>query len=152
VGSRWQFARSNKDRFLSMWIWALSAWKPGNPLDPATTVGALVDTQQMKTVLYYIEAGHSDGAKLVAGGKRILQETGGTYVEPTIIDGGNNAKKIAQEEIFGPVLSVLTFDSAEEALSIANSPQSVLSAAVSPSKLRKAHPPATALRAVGGRL
>ncbi len=87
AGSRLLVERSIKDRFLPMVIEALSAWKPGNPLDPATTVGALVDTQQMNTVLSYIEAGHTDGAKLVAGGKRILQETGGTYVEPTIFDG-----------------------------------------------------------------
>ena len=52
----------------------------------------------------------------MAGGKRILQETGGTYVEPTIFDGVSNAMKIAQEEIFGPVLSVIAFDTAEEAI------------------------------------
>ena len=57
--------RSIKDKFLPMVIEALKGWKPGNPLDPATTVGALVDTQQMNTVLSYIEAGHTDGAKLL---------------------------------------------------------------------------------------
>nr|BFE93019.1 hypothetical protein GCM10020185_35550 [Pseudomonas brassicacearum subsp. brassicacearum] len=84
AGSRLLVERSIKDTFLPLVIEALKGWKPGNPLDPATNVGALVDTQQMNTVLSYIEAGHSDGAKLVAGGKRILEETGGTYVEPTI--------------------------------------------------------------------
>ncbi|WP_122558822.1 aldehyde dehydrogenase family protein, partial [Pseudomonas viridiflava] len=120
AGSRLLVERSIKDQFLPLVIEALKAWEPGNPLDPATTVGALVDTQQVNTVLGYIEAGHADGAKLVAGGKRILQESGGTYVEPTNFDGVNNAMKIAQEEIFGPVLSVITFDSAEEAIRIAN--------------------------------
>ncbi|WNW12733.1 aldehyde dehydrogenase [Pseudomonas sp. DTU_2021_1001937_2_SI_NGA_ILE_001] len=147
AGSRLLVERSIKDRFLPMVVEALKAWKPGNPLDPATTIGALVDTQQMNTVLGYIEAGHADGAKLVTGGKRILEETGGTYVEPTIFDGVNNAMKIAQEEIFGPVLSVLTFDSAEEAIRIANDTQYGLAAAVWTADLSKAHLTAKALRA-----
>ncbi|WP_295478495.1 aldehyde dehydrogenase [uncultured Pseudomonas sp.] len=147
AGSRLLVERSIKDRFLPMVVEALKAWKPGNPLDPATTIGALVDTQQMNTVLGYIEAGHADGAKLVTGGKRILEETGGTYVEPTIFDGVNNAMKIAQEEIFGPVLSVLTFDSADEAIRIANDTQYGLAAAVWTADLSKAHLTAKALRA-----
>jgi 4-guanidinobutyraldehyde dehydrogenase/NAD-dependent aldehyde dehydrogenase len=147
AGSRLLVERSIKEKFLPMVIDALKAWKPGNPLDPATTVGALVDTQQMNTVLSYIEAGHTDGAKLVVGGKRILQETGGTYVEPTIFDGVTNAMKIAQEEIFGPVLSVLTFDTAEEAIQIANDTPYGLAAAVWTADLSKAHLTAKALRA-----
>ncbi|MCO8162475.1 aldehyde dehydrogenase [Pseudomonas sp. 21LCFQ010] len=147
AGSRLLVERSIKDQFLPLVIEALKGWKPGNPLDPATTIGALVDTQQLNTVLSYIEAGHADGAKLVTGGKRILEETGGTYVEPTIFDGVNNAMKIAQEEIFGPVLSVLTFDSAEEAIGIANDTQYGLAAAVWTADLSKAHLTAKALRA-----
>ncbi|MCF5706110.1 aldehyde dehydrogenase family protein [Pseudomonas syringae] len=147
AGSRLLVERSIKDRFLPLVIEALKVWKPGNPLDPATNVGALVDTQQMDTVLSYIEAGHADGAKLVAGGKRVLQESGGTYVEPTIFDGVNNAMKIAQEEIFGPVLSVLTFETAEEAIKIANDTQYGLAAAVWTANISKAHLTAKALRA-----
>ena len=111
-------------------IEALKGWKPGNPLDPATNVGALVDTQQMNTVLSYIEAGHADGAKLVAGGKRTLEETGGVYVEPTIFDNVTNSMRIAAEEIFGPVLSVITFDTTEEAIQIANDSIYGLAAAI----------------------
>ena len=147
AGSRLLVERSIKDKFLPLVIEALKTWKPGNPLDPSTTVGALVDTQQMNTVLSYIESGHSDGAKLVAGGKRILEETGGTYVEPTIFDGVSNAMKIAQEEIFGPVLSVITFDSAEEAVAIANDTPYGLAAAVWTQDISKAHLTAKALRA-----
>ncbi|MDF2488355.1 MAG: aldehyde dehydrogenase [Pseudomonas sp.] len=147
AGSRLLVERSIKDRFLPMVVEALKSWKPGNPLDPSTTVGALVDTQQMNTVLSYIEAGHSDGAKLLIGGKRILEETGGTYVEPTIFDGVDNAMKIAQEEIFGPVLSVLTFDSAEEAIAIANDTPYGLAAGVWTADISKAHLTARALRA-----
>ena len=147
AGSRLLVERSIKDKFLPLVIQALKGWKPGNPLDPATTVGALVDTQQMNTVLSYIKSGHSEGAKLVAGGNQILQETGGTYVEPTIFDGVSNAMKIAQEEIFGPVLSVITFDSAEEAIKIANDTPYGLAAAVWTADISKAHLTAKALRA-----
>jgi 4-guanidinobutyraldehyde dehydrogenase/NAD-dependent aldehyde dehydrogenase len=101
----------------------------------------------MNTVLSYIEAGHSDGAKLVAGGKRTLQESGGTYVEPTIFDGVTNAMRIAQEEIFGPVLSVITFDSDAEAIAIANDTQYGLAAAVWTANISRAHLTAKALRA-----
>ncbi|WP_462380590.1 aldehyde dehydrogenase [Pseudomonas sp. Marseille-QA0892] len=147
AGSRLLVEASIKDQFLPMVVEALKGWKAGNPLDPATNVGALVDTQQMNTVLSYIEAGHSDGAKLVTGGKRVLEETGGTYVEPTIFDGVTNAMKIAQEEIFGPVLSVITFQDAEEAVRIANDTQYGLAAALWTSDISKAHLTAKALRA-----
>uniref|UniRef100_A0A1I8AQP3 Aldedh domain-containing protein n=1 Tax=Steinernema glaseri TaxID=37863 RepID=A0A1I8AQP3_9BILA len=139
AGSRLLVERSIKDKFLPLVLEALKAWKPGNPLDPATTVGALVDTQQMNTVLSYIEAGHTDGAKLLVGGKRILEETGGTYVEPTIFDGVSNAMRIAKEEIFGPVLSVITFDSVEEAIQIANDTPYGLAAGVWTADISKAH-------------
>ena len=115
AGSRLLVERSIKEEFLPLVIEALKGWKPGHALDPDTNVGALVDTTQLDTVLRYIEAGHAEGATLVAGGKRTLEETGGVYVEPTIFDGVSNAMKIAREEIFGPVLSVITFDIAVEA-------------------------------------
>ncbi|TLX59018.1 aldehyde dehydrogenase PuuC [Stutzerimonas nosocomialis] len=147
AGSRLLVQRSIKDRFLPMVVEALKAWKPGNPLDPETTVGALVDTQQLGTVLGYIEAGRQGGAQVVVGGQQTLQETGGLYVEPTIFDGVDNAMKIAQEEIFGPVLSVIAFDELEEAIAIANDTQYGLAAAVWTSNLSRAHLAAKALRA-----
>ena len=120
AGSRLLVERSIKDTFLAMVIEALKGWTPGNPLDPETNVGALVDTQQMNNVLAYIEAGHKDGAQLVIGGERVLQETGGTYVQPTIFDGVSNAMRIAQEEIFGPVACLLPFKDEAEGLRLAN--------------------------------
>ncbi|MEK1939258.1 MAG: aldehyde dehydrogenase [Pseudomonas sp.] len=147
AGSRLLVERSIKDTFVPLVIEALKGWKPGNPLDPETNVGALVDTQQMNNVLSYIEAGHTDGAKLVAGGKRTLEASGGTYVEPTIFDGVTNSMRIAQEEIFGPVLSVIAFDTAEEAVAIANDTIYGLAAAVWTSNISKAHLTAKALRA-----
>ncbi|OHC13512.1 MAG: aldehyde dehydrogenase PuuC, partial [Pseudomonadales bacterium GWC2_63_15] len=147
AGSRLLVERSIRERFLPMVVEALKGWKPGNPLDPATNVGALVDTQQLNTVLGYIEAGRGAGAQVLIGGQRTLEETGGLYVEPTIFDGVDNAMKIAQEEIFGPVLSVITFDSAEEAIAIANDTPYGLAAAVWTADLSKAHRTARALRA-----
>jgi len=147
AGSRLLVERSIKERFLPMVVEALKGWKPGNPLDPATNVGALVDSQQLNTVLGYIDAGRQAGAQVLIGGQRTLEETGGLYVEPTIFDGVSNAMKIAQEEIFGPVLSVITFDSAEEAVAIANDTPYGLAAAVWTADLSKAHRTARALRA-----
>ncbi|WP_336316216.1 aldehyde dehydrogenase [Stutzerimonas stutzeri] len=147
AGSRLLVERSIRERFLPMVVEALKGWKPGNPLDPSTNVGALVDTQQLNTVLGYIDAGREAGAQVLIGGQRTLEETGGLYVEPTIFDGVDNAMKIAQEEIFGPVLSVITFDSAEEAIAIANDTPYGLAAAVWTADLSKAHRTARALRA-----
>jgi len=147
AGSRLLVERSIRERFLPMVVEALKGWKPGNPLDPSTNVGALVDTQQLNTVLGYIGAGRQAGAQVLIGGQRTLEETGGLYVEPTIFDGVDNAMKIAQEEIFGPVLSVITFESAEEAIAIANDTPYGLAAAVWTSDLSKAHRTARALRA-----
>lgn len=147
AGSRLLVERSIRERFLPMVVEALKGWKPGNPLDPATNVGALVDTQQLNTVLGYIDAGREAGAQVLIGGQRTLEETGGLYVEPTIFDGVDNAMKIAQEEIFGPVLSVISFDSAEEAVAIANDTPYGLAAAVWTADLSKAHRTARALRA-----
>ena len=147
AGSRLLVESSVKERFLPMVVEALKSWKPGNPLDPATNVGALVDTQQLDTVLGYIEAGRNDGAQVLIGGQRTMEETGGLYVEPTIFDGVSNAMKIAREEIFGPVLSVITFDTAAEAVSIANDTPYGLAAAVWTADLSKAHLTAKALRA-----
>jgi len=147
AGSRLLVERSIRERFLPMVVEALKGWKPGNPLDPATNVGALVDTQQLNTVLGYIDAGRQAGAQVLIGGQRTLEETGGLYVEPTIFDGVDNAMKIAQEEIFGPVLSVISFDSAEEAIAIANDTPYGLAAAVWTADLSKAHRTARALRA-----
>jgi 4-guanidinobutyraldehyde dehydrogenase/NAD-dependent aldehyde dehydrogenase len=147
AGSRLLVERSIQDKFLPMVVEALKKWKVGNPLDPDTNVGALVDNQQMNTVLSYIQAGHEEGARLVVGGQRTLEETGGTYVEPTIFEGVTNAMKIAREEIFGPVLSVITFDTFDEAISIANDTQYGLAAAVWTSDLSKALLASKALRA-----
>jgi 4-guanidinobutyraldehyde dehydrogenase/NAD-dependent aldehyde dehydrogenase len=147
AGSRLLVERSIKDQFVPMVVEALKQWRPGHPLDPQTRVGAIVDQQQLGNVLGFIEAGRAEGAQLLVGGQRVLQDTGGTYVEPTLFDGVSNAMKIAREEIFGPVLSVIAFDTPEEAVQIANDTPYGLAAAVWTSNLSKAHLTAKALRA-----
>jgi len=95
-------------------------YHPADPLDASTVLGALVDETQTQTVLGYIQSGMAEGAKCVAGGCRALEDTGGQYVAPTVFDGVKNSMKIAQEEIFGPVLSVIRFKTEEEAIAVAN--------------------------------
>ena len=147
AGSRLLVENSIKDDFIARVLEALKGWQVGHPLDPDTRVGALVDKPQMDAVLGYIEAGRQEGARLLCGGERVLEETGGTYVQPTLFDGVNNAMKIAREEIFGPVLSVIGFDGDEEAVRIANDTPYGLAAGVWTSNLSRAHRVARALRA-----
>ena len=147
AGSRLLVQKSIKARFLPLVVEALKGWKAGHPLDPETNVGALVDGRQLEQVLGYIQAGQDEGAKILTGGQRVLEETGGTYVEPTLFDGVSNAMKIAREEIFGPVLSVIEFEDAEEAIRIANDTSYGLAAAVWTRDISKAHLTARALRA-----
>lgn len=93
---------------------------PKDPLDAECSFGALMNEAHMNKVLGYIESGKADGAELVYGGERVLQETGGFYLKPTIFDRVEPRHRIAQEEIFGPVLSVIGFKDEAEALAIAN--------------------------------
>ena len=92
----------------------------GDPFDAKTRLGPLASAQQRETVLGYIEKGKSEGAELVAGGSRPLALAKGYYVEPTIFANVDNRMTIAQEEIFGPVLSVIPYDSEDEAVRVAN--------------------------------
>jgi 4-guanidinobutyraldehyde dehydrogenase/NAD-dependent aldehyde dehydrogenase len=83
--------------------------QPGDPLDPATRTGAIVDETQMKRVLGYIDSGRNDGAHIRLGGRRVREDSGGYFIEPTVFEGVKPAMTIAREEIFGPVLSAITF-------------------------------------------
>lgn len=92
--------------------------KVGSPHAADTTMGPVVSAGQMKTVLKYIDIGRSEGASAVIGGNRIGQK--GYYIEPTIFANVQHEMRISQEEIFGPVLSVIPFDDEEDAVRIAN--------------------------------
>jgi len=122
-------------------------WQPGDPLDASTAMGAVVDDTQLRTVLDYIDAGQAEGAQLLAGGRQARTDSGGCYVEPTVFAGVHNGMRIAREEIFGPVLSLLRFDTEAEALRIANDTPYGLQASVWTNHLSRAHRMARALRA-----
>jgi gamma-glutamyl-gamma-aminobutyraldehyde dehydrogenase len=122
-------------------------YQPGNPLDAGTELGALVDDTQLRTVLGYIDAGQSEGARLAVGGRQSRKDSGGYFVEPTVFDGVSNTMKIAREEIFGPVLSVIRFKTEEEAVAMANDSAYGLQASVWSSNINRAHRVARALRA-----
>lgn len=135
------------DAFLEKLSALAKTYAPGDPLDPATRMGAMVDQTQMDRVLSYIDKGKAEGAALATGGARVRGETGGFYIEPTIFDRVDNAMTIAREEIFGPVLSAITFRSAEEAVRIANDSSYGLEANLWTNDLTKAHKTARAMRA-----
>ena len=145
--SRLLVEASIRDEFLSRALALIPQYQPGNPLDKNTVMGAIVDKVQLENVLRYIDIGKKEGARLVAGGEQALRETGGCYVQPTIFDGVTGGMTIAREEIFGPVLSVMSFIDASEAVQKANDTVYGLQAAVWTSDINKAHGVARALRA-----
>lgn len=134
------------DEFVANVTAQMPGWQPADPLDPATVMGALVDEGQMRTVLGYIDAGRAEGA-VCHGGERVRTESGGFYVQPTVFDRATNDMRIAREEIFGPVLSVIRFETEEEAVRIANATPYGLQASVWSHDLNRAHRVARALRA-----
>jgi acyl-CoA reductase-like NAD-dependent aldehyde dehydrogenase len=138
---------SIKEAFLEKALALVPRYQPGNPLEQSTVMGAIVDQVQLEQVLRYIESGRREGAQLLAGGEQALRETGGCYVQPTIFDGVTSEMTIAREEIFGPVLSVLSFTDAAEVVQLANQSVYGLQAAVWTRDLNKAHGVARALRA-----
>jgi len=119
----------------------------GDPLDPATEMGALVGEAHLNRVRDHIETGLAEGARLRAGGDRTLTGTGGTYLEPTVFDQVDPGLRLAREEIFGPVLSVLTFGDLDEAVRLANATEYGLAAGLWTSDLSTAHKVSRALKA-----
>jgi aldehyde dehydrogenase (NAD+) len=139
AGSRLFVESKIQDEFLEKLVARAKKMQPADPLDPKTRMGAIVSQEQMQTVLNYIEAGKQEGAKLLAGGGRVSVEGKGFFIEPTVFGGVNNDMKIAQEEIFGPVLATLTFTDLDEVIDQANRNQYGLAAAVWTRDVKKAH-------------
>ncbi len=120
---------------------------PGDPLDKNTRLGALVSRKQQESVLSYIKKGVDEGAALVAGGKAVKPNGKGYYVEATVFDGVTPEMTIAREEIFGPVLAVLTFKDFEDGVKLANRSMYGLAAGIWTKDIQKAHRAARAIRA-----
>jgi acyl-CoA reductase-like NAD-dependent aldehyde dehydrogenase len=141
AGSRLLVQRSAAEALMKKVLEGIKSLKLGDGLDPTTKMGPLVSESHRRKVMSYIEAGLKEGAKLAAGGKipRGEELTKGFFVEPTVFTETNSDMKIVREEIFGPVLSVLTFESIEESVKIANDSDYGLYAGVWTSNLRTAH-------------
>jgi acyl-CoA reductase-like NAD-dependent aldehyde dehydrogenase len=135
------------DEFVATVAAEAPKYQPGDPLDAATEMGAIVDETQLRTVLGYIDSGAGEGARVAAGGKQARTGSGGFFVEPTLFDGVRNDMKIAREEIFGPVMSVIRFKTEEEAVAMANDSLYGLQASVWSHDINRAHRVSRALRA-----
>lgn len=126
---------------------AATQWIVGDPLDPQTRVGPLIDDGQLQRVLRYVESGRAEGARTVFGGNRIMQDSGGFFLEPTLFDGATPQMTISREEIFGPVLALTTFTTIEEATRLANDSDFGLAASIYTTNIDKARTLGSAVRA-----
>ncbi|OGU00570.1 MAG: betaine-aldehyde dehydrogenase [Gemmatimonadetes bacterium GWC2_71_10] len=147
AGSRLVVERSVHDQVVAELAARAKKLTPGDPFDKNSRLGALVSKQQQQTVLSYIAKGKEEGAQLVAGGNATKPNGKGYYVEATVFDGVRPDMTIAREEIFGPVLAVLTFDDFEQGVALANQSMYGLAAGVWTKDIQKAHRVARALKA-----
>jgi aldehyde dehydrogenase (NAD+) len=148
AGSRLLVEQRVHDEFVGKLVDRVKGLKVGDPLDKATRMGPVVSAQQLDTVLGYVEAGRREGATLAAGGERVRVGDGrGFFVQPTVFTGVTNTMRIAREEIFGPVLSVIPFKDVDDAVAQGNETFYGLAAAVWTRDVGKALRVARALRA-----
>jgi acyl-CoA reductase-like NAD-dependent aldehyde dehydrogenase len=145
--SRVLVAAEVAEEFGRLAVAAAAGYVAGDPLDPKTALGAVVDATHLNTVMSYIDAGRAEGGRVLSGGHQARSESGGQFVEATVFDHVQPQMKIAREEIFGPVLSILRFESEAEAISIANGTPYGLHAGVWTRDIHRGHRVARALRA-----
>lgn len=117
----------------------VESWSIGDPLDPENLLGALIEEKHMNEVLRYVEIGKKEGGKLLSGGMKILNETGGYFVKPAVFDEVTPDMTIAKEEIFGPVFGIMTFEDIDEVIEIANDTEYGLHASVYTNDMNIAH-------------
>ncbi|MFL6045063.1 MAG: aldehyde dehydrogenase family protein [Propionibacteriaceae bacterium] len=147
AGSRLVVHADVADRVVARIVETSAQWFPADPLLPDTKMGPLVDEQSLQRVLRHLESGLAQGASLKVGGHRVLAETGGTYLEPTVVTGAAPNNPIIREEIFGPVLAVQVVQDEAEAVRVAGDTPYGLAAGLWTSDLGTAHRVSRALRA-----
>ena len=147
AGSRLLVHHSIQDLLLERIEFHARQFEPGHPLDGNSRLGAMVDQVQTNNVMAYIQSGCDQGATLRFGGKQVMQSSGGFYIEPTLFQSVQANMAVAKEEIFGPVLAVMTFEDEGQAIRIANNVIYGLAAAVWTRDINVAHRMARALRA-----
>ncbi|EPT9255201.1 aldehyde dehydrogenase family protein [Vibrio alginolyticus] len=147
AGTRLLVQRSVYDEVLAELVEATKGLVIGDPLDMATTFGPQVDAAARDNCAKYVDIALEDGARLVMGGKPMTVDGKGYYFEPTILADVDNKSRVAQEEIFGPVLAVIPFDTEDEAIALANDSEYGLAAGVQTQNLGRAHRVANAMEA-----
>ncbi|ODT12985.1 MAG: aldehyde dehydrogenase [Mesorhizobium sp. 65-26] len=147
AGSRLLVQRSIHDELVERLAHVAGALKVGDPLDLASDVGAIASAAQLAGNLRFARQAEDEGARLVSGGERILEETGGFYQRPAIFDRVSQEMTLAREEVFGPLLAVIAFDEEADAVRLANATEYGLASAVWTSSLSTAHRMVRAVRA-----
>ncbi|MFY1953774.1 aldehyde dehydrogenase [Achromobacter xylosoxidans] len=147
AGSRLYVHDAIYDAFMEKVAHHAAEMRPGNPLDPATALGAMVDERQTRSVMARIAAGQAEGATLRIGGRQLHTESGGFYIEPTIFDCADASSALIREEIFGPVLAAQRFHTEDEAIALANDSSYGLGAGLWTANLGRAHRLSRRLRA-----
>ena len=146
AGSRLLVEASIHDEFVGMVAKATAGMRVGDPLDLGTAIGAVNSEIQLQQNLGFVETAQAEGGEIALGGARILQETGGYYMEPTIVTGVTAHATLTQKEVFGPVLGTTAFKTTEEAIQLANATVYGLAGAVWTSNLSRAHKMVRAVR------
>ncbi|MFJ3483348.1 aldehyde dehydrogenase [Pseudomonas sp. NPDC090202] len=147
ANSRLFVQRSIHDEFVERLISKARDWLPGDPLNPASRAGAIVDATQTGRIVAAIAQGREQGAELVAGGRQLSFDGSDNFIEPTIFTQVRPDSALSCEEIFGPVLAVTAFDTEDEAVALANDSIYGLAASVWSDDLNRAHRVAKRLRA-----
>ncbi|WP_418058751.1 aldehyde dehydrogenase family protein [Pimelobacter simplex] len=137
--SRVLVQREVHEEFVALVAAEAAAYAPGDPLDPAAGMGAIVSPEQTDRIMEYVDAARASGARLVTGGERITRGGSDAYVQPTVFDDVAPTDPLAREEVFGPVLAITPFGTEDEAVALANDTAYGLAASVATGSLSRAH-------------